>query len=103
MPWPWVSRVRLEEAERRLTKAEEERQRYLDMLLAGAVPDRRPEIRAAERQQERETDEEPEPREAPAEQTAPRSYSNPFDSLEKRFDKTFAGGAVPAQFKARIY
>lgn len=101
MAWPWVSREQHEETKKlmqnRVDELTRDRDRVLDILLGGAVPDRRPEIRAVERQ----TDDEPETGPAAATEQA-QSYANPFDSIEKRFDRAFAGGVIPATFKARM-
>lgn len=100
MAWPWVSRYRLEECERRLTAADAERVRLLDLLLEGGkdkrvvepAPRRLEVVRPAPIEEDR--GEQPE-------QGAPISFSTPFDRLESRFGKTFQNGAIPAKFKAR--
>lgn len=97
MKFPWVSREQHEEAKKlmqtRVDELTRDRDRVLDILLSGAVPDRRPEIRAVETQ---ERQPEPEP-----EQGAPQSYTTGFDSVLSRFDQTFRNGKIPDTFKAR--
>ena len=98
MKLPWVSRERLEDAERRLNEANIEKMRYLDMLLGGAVPDRRAEAQAVEAQPVVQE----EANEPPA-QGQPEPFSNPFDRLEKRMGTALANGArIPERFRARI-
>jgi hypothetical protein len=98
MKLPWVSRERLEDAERRLNEANIEKLRYLDMLLSGAVPDRRVEVRAVEAQPALQED----AAELPA-QGQPEAFGNPFDRIEKRMGQAMAnGGRIPIQFRARM-
>lgn len=101
MKFPWVSRERLEDAERRLTATDTERLRLLDLVLGGAVPDRREHIRVVEAPQ-RQTEEVETHAERNPEQGAPASYTTPFDRTQARFRTAFKGGAIPAAFKARM-
>ena len=101
--FPWVSRERLEEAERRLTASDAERQRLLDLLLAGAVPDRTKQIQQAaaaayagglagtEKMEEIDN-----------ESCQPVSFTTPFDRVLDRFGTTFGKGPIPAKFRARV-
>lgn len=102
MQFPWVSRYRLEEAERRLTKVDEERLRLLDLLLDGAQDRARVQTMVAQVEvakpvepTEREEIEEPAP-------VNVEQYSTPFDRIEQRFDKARKSGPISRQFAARI-
>jgi hypothetical protein len=100
---PWVSRERLEEAERRLEASDVERQRLLDLLLSGVVPDRTKQIQQAaaaayaggiagtERLEEIDND-----------LNQPVPFSTPFDRVLDRFGTTFGKGPIPAKFRARV-
>lgn len=101
--FPWVSRERLEEAECRLTASDAERQRLLDLLLSGAVPDRTKQIQQAaaaayvggiagtEHLEEIDND-----------SKQPVPFSTPFDRVLDRFGTTFGKGPIPAKFRARV-
>lgn len=99
MKFPWVSRYRLEEADRRLMAADTERLRLLDLLLG--EPDKHvAQARAAERHVEPVDDgirPIPTTTEAP-----PMTFGNPFDRIEKRLEQSLKTGRVPDKFKARI-
>jgi hypothetical protein len=100
---PWVSRERLEETERRLASSDVERQRLLDLLLSGAVPDHTRQIHQAaeaayaggiagtERLEEIDN-----------ESNQPVPFSTPFDRVLDRFGTTFGKGPIPAKFRARV-
>ncbi len=109
MKLPWVSRERLAEAQKRLEAADAERVRLLDLLLGGAVPDRRREIAGAgvdvSRADGREAGATQEALESgtssPARQV--EAFSTPFDRMERRFAQTFPQGAkIPAKFMAKV-
>ena len=96
--WPWVSRHRLEECERRLKAADEERMRYLDLLLEGGEDRRRVQtmVRPAE-----------DPNFASEPQPPPNNeaiaFTTPFDRIEQRFAQSLAGGQRPnPKFRVRI-
>jgi hypothetical protein len=101
MKFPWVSRERLEEAERRLSASDTERQRLLDLLLSGVIPDRTKQIQQtaayasgiAGAEQPDETDNE---------LNQPVPFSTPFDRVLDRFGTTFGKGPIPAKFRARV-
>lgn len=100
---PWVSRERLEEAERRLAASDTERQRLLDLLLSGAVPDHAKQVQQAaadayaggiagtERLEEIDND-----------LNQPVPFSTPFDRVLDRFGTAFGKGPIPAKFRARV-
>jgi hypothetical protein len=105
MKFPWVSRERLDEVQRRLDAAEQERWRLLDLLLPGIgitgscpplerLPAEAPATAAG-------TGAEPE-----SETKAPptvEAFSTPFDRIEKRFERAFQKGTkIPAEFRARL-
>ena len=98
--FPWVSRERLAEAQKRLDAADAERVRLLDLLLGGAVPpDRRREIAAVEAADESGN--------ASVSVSVParpvEAFSTPFDRMERRFAQTFPQGAkIPAKFMAKV-
>ena len=109
MNFPWVSRERLAEAQKRLEAADAERTRLLDLLLAGAVPDRRREIAVAGadslRADGRETGTTQESLESETSSPARpvEAFSTPFDRVERRFSQTFPQGAkIPAKFIAKV-
>ena len=99
MKLPWVSRERLAEAQKRLEAADAERVRLLDLLLGGAVPDRRRDIAAVEAADESGN--------ASVSVSVParpvEAFSTPFDRMERRFAQTFPQGAkIPAKFMAKV-
>ena len=99
LQFPWVSRERLAEAQKRLDAADAERVRLLDLLLDGAAPDRRREIAAVEMADEAGN--------ASVSVSVParpvEAFSTPFDRMERRFAQTFPQGAkIPAKFMARV-
>ena len=101
MAWPWVSRVRLEEAERRLEEANAERRRLLDLLLEGSAE----RARTREMALRAEVDAmgtEPDGGAPPPGGSPVLNFSTPFDRLEKRFDQAHAGGRIDKRFKARV-
>jgi hypothetical protein len=100
LKFPWVSRERLEEAEKRLTAADAERLRLLDLLLGGAVPDRRPVV-AQTRTVEPEIDDGIRPITNNEDQGTQASFSTPFDRVLSRFDAAHKGGKIPVKFQAR--
>lgn len=91
MKLPWVSRERLEDAQRQLAESETERKRLLELLLV------KPPVASISRgTQEMKS-------EKPAETRGPTSYTTPFDQIERRFSEAFkAGEIIPQKFKARI-
>lgn len=78
----------------RVDELEAERRRMLDLLLGRVVPNRRAEVRAVETTEERPI--------VDAEQGEPASFSTPFDSTKARFRAAHKGGAIPAEYKARM-
>lgn len=74
-----------------------DRDRVLDVLLGGAVPNRRQEIAQVE---QRETEETRSTVEA-ADQGTPINYSTPFDSKVTRFRQAHKNGSIPARYRAR--
>lgn len=99
MKFPWVSRERLEDAQKQLGEANAERQRLLDLLLSGAVPDRRQEIEQVNKpvltmEQELRAG-------LHESQGSVTPFTTPFDRLNSNFAKAFPTGGVPAKFKAR--
>jgi hypothetical protein len=97
---PWVSRERLEEAERRLVSSDAERQRVIDILLFGAVPDHTKQIQAVESTEDVKSIGPAE--EIDNESCQPVSFTTPFDRVLTRFDGAFSRRPKPAQFKARV-
>ena len=100
MKWPWVSRYRLEDSERRLATVDIERQRLLDLLLGGGAaqalvraPLKMPLAALAEDDGIRPV------QETPGDPVA--SFTTPFDRIEARFKNKFAKGNIPAQYRAR--
>jgi hypothetical protein len=83
MNWPWVSRARLEDVERRLAESEAERRALTERLL-----DRM---------------EAPQPVKTVSveEDSSPLPYTTPMDSVLRRFDKAGANARKP-QFKAKV-
>ena len=109
MKWPWVSRERLAEAQKRLDAADAERVRLLDLLLGGAVPNRRQESALAgvdaSRADGREAGVTQEAFESGTSSPARpvEAFSTPFDRMERRFAQTFPQGAkIPAKFMAKV-
>ncbi len=99
LQFPWVSRERLAEAQKRLDAADAERVRLLDLLLDGAAPDRRREIAAVEMADEAGN--------ASVSVSVParpvEAFSTPFDRMERRFAQTFPQGAkIPAKYMAKV-
>lgn len=82
MNWPWVSRKRLEDAERRLTDSDTERRSLLKLLL------------------ERADQAAPAPRNVSVEEDSAKQFTTPFDTIGRRFDKS--PDAKRPQFKARM-
>jgi hypothetical protein len=98
--WPWVSRYRLEDAERRLTAADQERLRLLDLLLDGRSD--RNQLRTMVAQSEvppSEFREEPESNQAPV---SIEQYSTPFDRIEARFEQARKSVGIDKRFMARV-
>lgn len=97
-PWPWVSRYRLEEAERRWNVVDAERLRLLDLLLGRAAPERRVALEAGL------PGVEPEDGIRPMGQGSEvsTSFTTPIDRVLARFDQAHRGGRIPVQFKARM-
>ena len=101
MQWPWVSRERFMDAERRCAAVDAERRRLLDLLLSPPVPAE--EMRAktvvqrvAEVESERATV-------AVVESAEPIAFSTPFDRVLNRFDAVRQGkGRIPEQYRARM-
>lgn len=81
--------------EDRVAELDAERKRYLDLLLGGAVPDRRTEIAKAERSEPEETTP------VSIEQGTPVAYTTPLDRVQARFRLAHKNGRIPAQYKAR--
>ena len=98
--WPWVSRHRLEEAERRLTAADQERLRLLDLLLEGRSD--RSRVRAMAAQSEVPPSEFREEREETAKPVDVQQYSTAFDRIEQRADQAIKARTMGRQFVARI-
>ena len=102
--WPWVSRYRLEEAQQRLTAADQERLRLLDLLLEGNSDRERVRAMAASSEvvsisaEERRLEQE----ERAAAPTKVEQYSTPFDRVEANFDRARKGGVNMAKFVARV-
>jgi hypothetical protein len=98
--FPWVSRERLEETERRLAASDVERQRLLDLLLSGAVPDRTKQIQAVESAEDVNSISLAE--EIDNGSNHPVPFSTPFDRVLNRFSTEFGKGPIPAKFRARV-
>ena len=99
MKFPWVSRERLAEVQKRLEAADVERARLLDLLLSGAAPDKRREIAAVEA-----ADEPGNASESVSAAARPvEAFSTPFDRVERLFAQTFPQGAkIPAKYMAKV-
>ena len=98
--FPWVSRERLEEAERRLAASDAERQRLLDLLLSGAIHDCTKQIQRAPLAEDADGIGPAE--EVDNESNRPVPYSTPFDSVLNRFGTAFGKGPIPVKFRARV-
>lgn len=99
MQFPWVSRQRLEDAERRLTKADEERLRLLDLLLEGGAERTRTHTMAAQAEVIPI-----DPREKLEREATPvdvEQYTTPFDRIERNFTRALRSGPVSRKFVAR--
>ena len=80
MNWPWVSRKRLEDAERRFTECDTERRDLLDRLLERQEkPAVKPNVSVEE----------------------DSTFTTPFDRIGARFDKAGPAARHP-KFKARM-
>ena len=85
MQWPWVSRKRFEDLERRLKDVDTERRTLLKQLLEREVVT-------------------PAPVSVEEDSTAkhePIAFTTPFDSIGRRFSAAGASATKP-QFKARV-
>lgn len=108
MKWPWVSRERLEDEQRRSAALDAERVRLLDLLLNGAVPADRvatsrrvPKVAAVEEPGDELADEVAEAVADAHPTSGAEGFSTPFDRLHARFGQRFAHGGIPDQFRAR--
>lgn len=80
MKWPWVSRERFEDLEKRFEEVDAERKGLLRDLL------------------EREPAKPP----VSVEEDRAETFATPFDRIERRFSQTFNGKTPPPQFKVRV-
>jgi hypothetical protein len=95
MRWPWVSRERLEDAQREISELKQERRELLDRLLA------EPE-KVATTSTIREIDDGLRPVTAHKEENNILPFSTPFDRMEGRLAGALKSGPVPEKFKAKI-
>ena len=84
MPWPWVSRARLEDVQRRFDAVDAERQQLLAELLSV------------------QTVEPVKPTTINESQQSSVNGPTPHDRVLNRFESTFRGKTIPQQFKARL-
>ncbi len=88
MKFPWVSRGRFEDLEKRLAQVMAERDRFLDSLLSGPKDVPTPVLTTAQRPRPVKTADQP---------SNVIAFSTPFDALESRFSKAHSAGKVPSQ------
>ncbi len=102
LQFPWVSRERLAEAQKRLEAADAERVRLLDLLLLGERQARRRE--AVELPTEWPAKEDGNASVSASNPARPvEAFSTPFDRVERRFAQTFPQGAkIPAKYMAKV-
>lgn len=96
MQWPWVSRYRLEEMERRFLAADAERLQLLERLL-GAEPVQMGQVRQIPKLVVNPLDEVV----TATTGSEPEQYSTPFDRTLSRFADAQKNGSIPAKFRAR--
>jgi|HubBroStandDraft_5_1064220.scaffolds.fasta_scaffold104033_2 hypothetical protein len=85
MPWPWVSRERFDDLQKRFDKVEAERDRLLEIVI---------DLPTAKRSVSVEEDK--------AKEEPMAAYTTPMDKILLKFDRAYSNKTKPSQFKAKV-